>query len=79
MKDHGGSATAVVNYLGRSGARIVVVAQDGLFADAVLPSVAVATEVCERAGIPVGEWTRELTGKIDVSPADRRRMAGTGR
>ena len=76
---HGGPGAAVVSYLGRPGARIVVVAEDGLFADAVVPSVEAGVKVCEQAGISVQTWTRDLTGKIDLSPADRRRMAGTGR
>ena len=37
--EHGGSATAVISYLGRRGARIVAVAADGAFGDAVVSSV----------------------------------------
>lgn len=75
---NGGSGTAVVHHLGRRGARIVVVAADGPFADAVVP-MDHADAICTAAGIAVGDWDRELTGRITVSPADRRRMAGTGR
>jgi hypothetical protein len=72
--------TAVINYLGRPGARIVVVADDGAYGDAVVSGVVAAAEVCRQAGIPVAEgWDRELWAKISPSPADRRRMAGTGR
>jgi hypothetical protein len=77
---HGGCGEAVVEYLGRVGARIVVVAVDGAFCDAIAPSAQVAGEICERAGIAVADgWTRELTASIAPSAADRRRMAGTGR
>lgn len=78
---HGGAGTAVVNALGRRGARIVVVAQaDGAWADAVVNSMPDAVAVCAAAGIEVAdEWTRELSGRVSVSDADRRRMAGTGR
>ena len=77
---HPGDAAAVISYLGRVGARIVVVAADGLFADAVVPSVERATAICEQAGITVADgWTRELTSLITPSPEDRKRMAGTGR
>lgn len=78
---HGGTGTAVVNAIGRRGARIVVVAQaDGAWADAVVDSVPDAVAVCAAAGIDVAdEWTRELSGRVTVSDADRRRMAGTGR
>jgi hypothetical protein len=77
---HPGNGTAVINYLGRPGARIVVVADDGAFGDAVVSGVVAAAEVCRRAGIPIAEgWDRELSAKITPSSADRRRMAGTGR
>ncbi len=72
-------ATAVVNHLGRRGARIVVIAGDGTFGDAVVSSVDVATEVCARAGITVGSWDRETTARITPMPADRIKMRGTGR
>jgi len=77
---HTGAGSAVINYLGRNGARIVVVADDGAFGDAVVSGVVAAAEVCRQAGIPVADgWDRELSAKISPSPADRRRMAGTGR
>ena len=79
VDEHGGPGTAVVAYLGRPGARIVVVAADGLFTDAVLPGMDEAAVACQQAGIPVESWDRELTAKITVSHADRARMAGTGR
>ena len=77
---HGGPATAVIDYLGRSGARIVVVAGDGAFGDAIVSGIEAGAAVCERAGIPVADgWDRELSAQITPSPADRQRMAGTGR
>jgi len=77
---HGGPATAVIGYLGRSGARIVVVAGDGAFGDAIVSGIEAGAAVCERAGIPVADgWDRELSAQITPSPADRQRMAGTGR
>lgn len=76
---HGEPAAAVVNYLGRRGARIVVTAADGLYADAMLPSVRSAVLTCEEAGVDVENWTRELTSRITLSPAQRRRMARIGR
>ena len=77
---HGGSGEAVVESIGRVGFRIVVVAADGAYCDAIAPSAEVAAQVCEQAGIAVADgWTRELTATVSPSPADRRRMAGTGR
>ncbi|MGI8592353.1 MAG: hypothetical protein ACR2M5_15470 [Nakamurella sp.] len=79
IASHGGTGTALCNYLGRRGVRIVVVAADGRFADAVVDGMDVATACCDAAGMPIGTWDRELTNRITVSAADRVRMAGTGR
>lgn len=80
VADHGGKGTAVVTYMGRSGARIVVVAGDGAFGDAIVSGVEAGVGACEQAGIPVADgWDRELSAQITPSPADRERMAGTGR
>ena len=77
---HRGKSTAVISYLGRSGARIVVVAGDGAFGDAIVSGVEAGAAVCEQAGIPVAEgWDRELSARLAPSAADRERMAGTGR
>jgi hypothetical protein len=80
LSGHTGEGVAVISYLGRVGARIVVIAEDGAFGDAVASSVAAANEICAAAGIPVADgWNRELSGQIKPSAEDRRRMAGTGR
>lgn len=75
----GAGAVAVVEYLGRSGARIVVVAADGSYGDAVVSGVTAAHAVCAAAGLLVVQWDRALSARISPTPADRRRMAGTGR
>lgn len=74
-----GKSVAVIAHLGRSGARIVAIGPDGSFGDAVVGSVAAAEEVCRRAGVPTADWDRETSAKLVVSPADRTKMAGTGR
>ena len=80
LAGHDGKGVAVINYLGRVGARIVVIADDGAFGDAVASSVTAATEICSQAGVRVADgWNRELSAKITPSPEDRQRMAGTGR
>ena len=78
-QQHGGSGSAVLDYMGRRGVRIVVIAADGPFTDAIVPDLDQAASVCEAAGLTIGHWDRESTGKITVSAADRVRMAGTGR
>ena len=69
----------MADYLGRPGYRIVVVADDGAFADAVVSDRASVEAVCATAGVEVSDWTREVTSRMTVSHADRLRMAGTGR
>jgi hypothetical protein len=75
---HGGEAVAVIDYLGRNGARIVLIAPDGRFGDEVVSSMKAATQACRRAGIEVREWDRELTSRITPTPADRVQMGTRG-
>ncbi|MBN9610424.1 MAG: hypothetical protein J0I11_14040 [Actinobacteria bacterium] len=75
---HGDGVVAVINHVGRVGARIVVIAPSGEFGDALASSVDAATAICERLGLPVREWDRETTGLLAPSAADRVQM-GTRR
>src|SRR6476661_1708674 len=57
---HGG-ATAVIEYVGRRGARIVLVGEDGEWADVAASSTDIARQACESAGVAIqNEWEREL-------------------
>ncbi|MBV1852327.1 hypothetical protein QEZ54_31340 [Catellatospora sp. KI3] len=57
---HGG-AKGVIEYVGRRGARIVLVGGDGAWGDRFAASTDIARAACERAGITVeNEWEREL-------------------
>src|SRR5687768_16462002 len=47
---HGG-ATAVIEYVGRRGARIVLVGQDGAWGDQFAESTEVARAACAKAGV----------------------------
>lgn len=58
--EHGG-AKAVIEYVGRRGARIVLVGADGVWGDEFAPDTKAARLACERAGVEVqNEWEREL-------------------
>src|SRR5262245_58080772 len=58
--EHGG-ARAVIEYIGRRGARIVLVGEDGTWGDQFAPGTDVARRACEKAGVDVeNEWEREL-------------------
>jgi hypothetical protein len=57
---HGG-AKAVIEYVKRRGARIVVVGEDGEWTEQSAASTELARKACEDAGIEIdNEWEREL-------------------
>lgn len=64
---HGG-ATAVIEYAGRRGARIVLIGQDNAQVDQFVDSTQTAREACARAGVPVDNaWERELVERMRPS------------
>ena len=76
---HGGSGSVALANMGACGVRLVFVAADGTFGDAIVPSVAAANEVCVAGGWEITGWDTETVKRIEPSATDRRRMAGTGR
>jgi len=65
--DHGG-AKAVIEYVGRRGARIVLVGEDGAWGDQFAPGTDVARRACAEAGVVVeNEWERELIEQMRPS------------
>jgi hypothetical protein len=74
---HGKPARAVVENVGRAGARVVLVGADGAMGDVVLPDAASAEAVVEAvADLDAHEWDRETTAAVRIGPAHRRKMAG---
>ncbi|GAA5191797.1 hypothetical protein GCM10023322_49980 [Rugosimonospora acidiphila] len=64
---HGG-AKAVIEYVGRRGARIVLVGEDGTWDDQFASSTDVARRACVTAGVEVeNEWERELIEQMRPS------------
>ena len=58
-------ASAIVEYVGRRGARIVLAGGDGASADAFAPATDVARQACREAGIDViNTWEQELFADI---------------
>jgi hypothetical protein len=65
--DHGG-AKAVIEYVGRRGARILLIGQDGTCTDQFAASTDVARSACAKAGVVVeNEWERDLIEQIRPS------------
>jgi hypothetical protein len=73
---HGG-AEGQVAYIGRRGARIVLVGGDGGWGDLVAPSYEIAEKAVEKAGITVHEaFDGEFAAKVRTGPYEWKRMAG---
>jgi hypothetical protein len=65
--DHGG-AKAVIEFVGRRGARIVLVGEDGTWEDQFASGTDIARQACETAGVEVeNEWERELIEQMRPS------------
>jgi len=72
---HGG-AKAVIEYVGRRGARIVLVGADGTWSDQFAASTDVARRACATAGVAVeNSWERELVAQMRPSNDLWRSMA----
>ncbi len=77
VREHGGSARAVVENLGRAGARIVLIGEDGAFGDVLVPDVPTGTALVEAVeGLTAHEWDADTVAALKIGPAHRRRMAG---
>ena len=64
---HGG-ASAVIEYVGRKGARIVLVGGDGTGVDHFAESTDAARAACAKAGVSIeNEWERELVEQMRPS------------
>ncbi|RKE21681.1 hypothetical protein [Streptomyces sp. TLI_171] len=74
---HGGSADGVVEYVGRTATRIVVVGADGTWGDQVAPTYAIGRRAAEIAGLTLHEdFEGELGLKVKTGPYEWKRMAG---
>lgn len=72
---HGG-AKAVIEYVGKRGARIVLVGEDGAWADQFADGTDVARLACAKAGVTVeNTWERELMDQMRPSNDLWRSMA----
>ncbi|WP_040824919.1 hypothetical protein [Nocardia jiangxiensis] len=75
---HGGSATAVLQPIGRIGVRITLVGSDGVLGDRVVDDLATAKAVVEAvSGLSETEhWDRELTSVVTPATGHWAKMAG---
>lgn len=75
---HGGSAQAVLQPIGRMGVRITLVGEDGVLGDRVVKDLATAHAVIDAvpAVTPTEEWDRELISKANPRTGHWAKMAG---
>ncbi|GAA2359012.1 hypothetical protein GCM10009854_41910 [Saccharopolyspora halophila] len=76
VADHGGAARAVVEGIGRMGARVVLVGEDGQLGDVMVPDVATGEALVEKVdGLTGSDWDADTTAALKIGAAHRRRMA----
>lgn len=75
---HGGSASAVVQGVGRDQVRITLVGADGNLGDVLVRDAETAAAVVEASGATTGQWDRELSASVRLTRANRLRMASGG-
>jgi hypothetical protein len=77
VKAHGKPSRAVVENIGRAGARVVLVGADGAMGDVVVPSVATGEALVEAVeDLEAASWDAETVKAAKIGPEHRRKMAG---
>lgn len=78
IADHGGSATAVLQPIGRIGVRVTLVGADGVLGDRVVGDLASAKLLCETVDglTEAEEWNRELVSVVTPAKGHWAKMAG---
>ncbi|MEU0500738.1 hypothetical protein [Nocardia sp. NPDC005998] len=78
VAEHGGSATAVLQPIGRLGVRVTLVGSDGILGDRVVADLATAKELVATVNglTEADEWDRELTSIVTPRTGHWAKMAG---
>ncbi len=78
VAEHGGSATAVLQPVGRLGVRVTLVGGDGILGDRMVGDLAAAKKLVEMVDglTEADEWDRELTSVVTPRKGHWARMAG---
>ncbi|WP_410569964.1 hypothetical protein [Amycolatopsis sp. cmx-4-61] len=77
VRAHGKPSRAVVENIGRAGARVVLVGADGALGDVVVPSVATGEALIEAVeDLAPATWDAETVNQTKIGPEHRRKMAG---
>lgn len=74
---HGKPSRAVVENIGRAGARVVLVGADGALGDVLVADSGAGAALVEAvADLEAAEWDSATVKLVKIGPAHRRRMAG---
>ncbi|MFE7800795.1 hypothetical protein [Nocardia sp. NPDC057440] len=78
VAEHGGSATAVLQPIGRLGVRVTLVGSDGILGDQVVPDLDAAKNLIATIDglTEADEWNRELTSIVTPRKGHWAKMAG---
>lgn len=77
VKRHGKPSRAVVENIGRIGARVVLVGADGALGDVVVASTGAGEALVEAVeDLEPAEWDSETVNATKIGAEHRRRMAG---
>lgn len=77
VAEHGKPSRAVVERIGRAGARVVLVGADGALGDVVVPSAETGEKLVEAVeDLESAEWDSDTVGATVIGAGHRRRMAG---
>lgn len=78
VAEHGGSGTAVLQYIGTQGVRVTLVGSDGILGDRVVADMATAKALVERVDglAETDEWDRELGSIVTPTASHWDKMAG---
>ncbi|MET8652791.1 hypothetical protein [Nocardia aurea] len=78
LAEHGGSATAVLQPVGRLGVRVTLVGEDGVMGDRVVADLATAKALVDAVDglTEADEWDRALTSIVTPRKGHWARMAG---
>jgi len=77
VAEHGKPSKAVVENIGRAGARVVLVGADGALGDVIVKGPAAGAALVEAvADLEAAEWDAATVGATVIGAEHRRRMAG---
>lgn len=77
VAQHGKPVRAVVENIGRIGARVVLVGADGAMGDVLVDSTAIGDALVETVpDVEAAKWDTETVAATKIGSAHRRKMAG---